>query len=380
MAALAFASFIFQTTEFVPIGLLTLISEDFQMNPADTGYVMTFYAWTVAAISLPLTIATAKIDRKKLIIALFLVFIASHYLVFRAPNYESLLAARLGVAASHALFWAIAVPLAVRVAPENSAAKAIGALIAGGSIAAVLGVPGGSFLGKEFGWRVTFAVIGAVSAAVMFALWRLLPSLPAKNSGSLRSLPVILRRPAVLWVYAMIAIVVSGEFTAYIYVGPFFEHYGFDKDHVNLLLLAAGGAGLLGSYLYGRFGEARPAVTLIAPLVSLTAILLLLRLAASSMFFALAASLVWGTVVVMIFMSLQAKLLNAAKDAADVANSIYSSIFNVGIGAGAFIGSLVSLSTGAEFVGYAGSAILFCSLLLCLPILRSIRLPARAKK
>ncbi|GHS88313.1 hypothetical protein FACS189487_06310 [Campylobacterota bacterium] len=183
--ALACAAFIFNTTEFVPIGLLTLISESFEMEPAHTGYLMTIYAWCVAILSLPLTILTAKIDRRKLLLALFVIFIASHIFCAFAWNFWTLLAARLGIAAAHSIFWAITIPLAVRVAPDHAKSKAIGALIAGSSLAAVLGVPGGSFIGKEFGWRVSFAVIGIVAALIAFLLFRILPKLPSKNAVSL---------------------------------------------------------------------------------------------------------------------------------------------------------------------------------------------------
>jgi DHA1 family L-arabinose/isopropyl-beta-D-thiogalactopyranoside export protein-like MFS transporter len=365
VASLSFSAFIFNATEFAPIGLLTAISADFGMEAARTGYMVTIYAWAVAILSLPLTVLTAKIERKRLLAALFTLFIASHLLIGFAPSFEVLIAGRIGVACSHAIFWSITVPLAVRLAPEGSKSKAIGALVAGSSIAMVLGVPIGTAIGQAFGWRVTFFAIAAVAALALLAAMKLLPNLPCHNAGNFKSLPVLFRRPSVVWVYALIAVIVTGEFTAYTYIGAFLEANGYDRSVVAWLLLISGGAGLLGSYLFGLWGDRRANLTLIAPLGALVAALALLKVSAISLYAVGVLCFAWGVFIVMIFMSLQSRLLAAAKDAADVANSIYSGIFNVGIGGGAYVGSIVSLAFGVHFVGYAGALIVSVGFALC---------------
>ncbi|MDR2639626.1 MAG: sugar transporter [Helicobacteraceae bacterium] len=365
VASLSFSAFIFNTTELAPVGLLTAISADFNMDSAHTGYMITIYAWTVALLSLPLTILTAKIERKRLLIALFAVFIASHLLIGLAQSFEVLIAGRLGVACAHAIFWSITVPLAVRLAPEGSKSKAIGALVAGGSVAMVLGVPIGTAIGQAFGWRVTFFIIAAIALLAALAIIKLLPALPCHNAGSFKSLPILFRRANVVWVYVLIAVIVTGDFTAYAYIGPFLEAKGYERSVVAWLLLVGGGAGLIGSYLYGLWGDRFAKLTLIVPLGALIAALALLELSAVSLYAVFFLNFAWGIFVVMIFMSLQSRILAAAKDAADVANSIYSGIFNIGIGGGAYVGSIVSLAYGVKFVGYAGALIVSCGLALC---------------
>jgi DHA1 family L-arabinose/isopropyl-beta-D-thiogalactopyranoside export protein-like MFS transporter len=364
--ALSLSAFIFITTEIAPVGLLTTIGADFAMNPAQTGYMVTIYAWAVALLSLPFTLLTAKIERKRLLIALFAIFIASHLLISVAWSFEILMVGRIGIACAHSIFWAIATPLAVRVAPEGAKSKAIGAVVAGNSLATILGVPLGTLLGQAFGWRVTFFAIAVVASIALIVLVKLLPRSPAKNAGNLKSLPILFKRASVVWIYVLVAAIVTGEFTAYVYIGPFLEGKGYDRSLVAWLLLVMGGAGLIGSYLYGLWGDKFANLTLIAPLGILGVALAFFEAASEVSFYAaLAVSVVWGIVAFMIFMSMQSRLLEAAHDAADVANAIYSGIFNIGIGGGAFVGSIVTLRLGVNYVGYAGALIVCVAFALC---------------
>lgn len=372
VVCLALSAFIFNTTELVPVGLLTSIAESFEMEPAHTGSIVTIYAWAVAVLSLPLTVLTAKFDRRKLLICLFAIFTASHLLAGFAWNFATLLTARLGIACAHAVFWAITVPLAVRVAPHGKRNKAIALVVAGSSLAAVMGVPLGTIIGQSVGWRVTFLCIGVTAAMVLFALHKLLPPLPSKNAGDFSSLPTLVRRPALVWIYVLIAVVVTGEFTAYTYIGPFMEDIGFEKSVIVWLLLLLGVAGLFGTYLYGVLADRYPDQILVAALALLCLSLLALRFATVNLVLTGVVCVVWGVTLSIMFLGLQSRMLDAATDATDVATSIYSGIFNVGIGGGAFVGSFVCLYMGSGSVGFVGSAIVFTALLLCFVYLRHV--------
>ncbi|GHS84820.1 sugar efflux transporter [Campylobacterota bacterium] len=370
VVCLALSAFIFNTTELVPVGLLTSIAKSFEMDPAHTGSIVTIYAWAVAVLSLPLTVLTAKYDRRKLLICLFAIFTASHLLAGFAWNFTALLIARIGIACAHAVFWAITVPLAVRVAPHGKRNKAIALVVAGSSLAAVMGVPLGTIIGQSVGWRVTFLCIGVTAAMVLFALHKLLPPLPSKNAGNFSSLPVLIKRPALVWIYVLIAVVITGEFTAYTYIGPFMEDIGFEESVVVWLLLLLGGAGLFGTYLYGVLADRYPDQILVAALALLFLSLLALRFASFSLVLTGIVCVVWGTVLSIMFLGLQSRMLDAATDATDVATSIYSGIFNVGIGGGAFVGSFVCLYMGSGSVGFVGSGIVFAALILCVIYLK----------
>ena len=128
VALLAFAAFIFNTTEFIPVALLSDIAADFEMDATSVGLIITVYAWAVSILSLPLMLLTSKLERKRLLLRLFVLFTLSHVLADIALNFTVLVIARLGIAISHAIFWSITSSLVVRVAPINKGSQAIGML------------------------------------------------------------------------------------------------------------------------------------------------------------------------------------------------------------------------------------------------------------
>ena len=356
VVTLAIAAFIFNTTEFVPVGLLSDIAQSFQMETAQVGIMLTIYAWVVALMSLPFMLLTSQMERRKLLIGLFVVFIASHVLSFLAWNFTVLVLSRIGIAFAHAIFWSITASLAIRLAPAGKRAQALSLLATGTALAMVLGLPIGRIVGQYFGWRTTFFAIGMGALITLLCLIKLLPKLPSEHSGSLKSLPLLFRRPALMSIYLLTVVVVTAHYTAYSYIEPFVQVVaGFSANFATVLLLLLGGAGIIGSVLFGKLGNQHASLLVSGAIGVLMLCLVLLMPAAGSETNLAILSVCWGVAMMIIGLGMQVKVLALAPDATDVAMSLFSGIFNLGIGAGALVGNQISLHFSMSAIGYLGA-------------------------
>ena len=365
--ALAFGAFVFNTSEFVPIALLSDIGASFALSPTQTGMMLTVYAWVVALASLPLMLMTRQWERRRLLLALFAAFFVSHVLSFFAAHFAVLLASRIGVALAHAVFWSITAALVVRIAPAGRGNQALGFLGMGTVLAMVLGIPIGRVIGNAYGWRLSFLGIGVAALAVAWVLARNLPALPSVNTGSLASVPLLLKRRVLLMLYGFTVLMVSAHFCAYSYIEPFVREVArFAPGQVTLWLLLYGAAGFLGSFLFGRCfaGHARRFFLACCVVLAAAMVLLYPLAAMPAALYVLAVS--WGAAISALALAMMSRVLQFAPDATDVATSIHSALFNVGIGGGALLGRLAEGWFGLAFIGVTGGVLAVCALLLAL--------------
>lgn len=366
VCALAVGAFIFNTTEYIPIALLSDIGQSFGKPATEVGMMITVYAWIVALLSLPLMLMTKNIERRKLLLMLFALFALFHALSFFSWNFNILLVSRIGIALTHAVFWSITASLAVRLAPTGKTNQALGLLSTGTVLAMVLGIPLGRVVGQYFGWQLSFLLIGVCAAGVMLVLTKNLPALPSQNTGSLSSLPSLFKRRNLMLLYAMAVLIITAHFTAYSYIEPFvLQVGGFKAEQVTIVLSLYGLAGFAASYLFGKwFAKSQRLFMLGAVAVILLSALLLLPFA-SFPYAVYALVFIWGVAIVIVSLGMVSKVLAFASDATDVANSIYSGLYNVGIGGGALLGHYVTVWFGLSNISIAGALLASAGLAVC---------------
>ena len=365
---MAISAFIFNTTEFVPIALLSDIGHSFAMPVEKVGHMITIYAWIVAILSLPAMLATARIERRKLLIGLFVIFIGGHAVSVMAQSFAMLLVGRALIALAHAVFWSITASLVVRVAPKDRQTKALGLLSMGSALATVLGLPLGRMIGQWLGWRMTFGTIGVAALLAMIMVWWILPKLPSKDVGSAASLPSIFNNIPLLTVYTLTVLCVTAHFTAYSYIEPYMLTISqFSQQFATVILLSFGVAGLLASWLFGHFYDRFPRAFLISAMATLLFSLLASAWLPHVPILWLVLAMLWGLAITAISLALQLRVLQLAPNATDVAMSIFSGIYNIGIGGGAFVGGLVIASLGLTMVGYVGAGIALIAM-VCLMV------------
>ena len=373
--SLTFSTFIFNTSEFIPIGLLSDIASDFAITESKAGMLITVYAWIVALASLPLMLAFSKTENKKLMLSIVALFIASHVLSGFSTSYYMLMLSRAGVACAHAIFWSIVTPLAVRVAPEGRRSTALSLIVTGSSVAMIVGLPLGRAVGLLVGWRATFLLIAALSAIVFIILTASLPKTPSDNDVSIKSLPGLLRTPGLGGIYLLTVIIITGHYTSYSYIEPFLAQVaGMSNTLITIVLSIFGIVGIIGSYFFAKYFDRHQFTFIRFAVAGISVFTLLLLPSAINTATVILICILWGLAINSYNLSFQSEILQVAPHGTAIAMSIYSGIYNVGIGAGALVGGNVCSYMGISNIGFVGGAIglvasAYCILRL-IPILR----------
>lgn len=360
---LTFSAFIFNTSEFIPIGLLSDIAADFNITESHAGLMITVYAWVVALASLPLMLVFAKTESKKLMLSITALFVVSHVLSGLASDFYMLMLSRMGVACAHAIFWSIVTPLAVKTAPEGKQSTALSFIVSGSSIAMIVGLPLGRTIGLYAGWRATFLIIGAVALIILCILAAVLKKTPGESNFSIRKLPALFKTPALLGIYLITVIAITGHFTGYSYIEPFMGQVaGMGSTLITLVLTLFGVVGIFGSVIFSKFYDRHPGFFIKYAVSGICISLLLLQAASFSIWSEFLLCVFWGLAINSYNLVFQSEIIRNAPQGTAVAMSIYSGIYNVGIGTGALVGGAVCDGTGIQYIGYVGGAIVLIAL------------------
>lgn len=359
LIGLTFAVFVFNTSEFMPIGLLTDIATDLNISEARAGLLISVYAWVVAIMSLPLMIMVSKMELKRLLLSIIALFVVSHVASAFAEGYYTLMLSRIGVACSHAIFWSIAPPLAVRTVPDGKRALGLSTIATGSSVAMVVGLPLGRVVGLYVGWRMTFLSIAIISALIFIFIAVVFPKLQSRGKFAFKQLPALLHNRVLVGVFIMSVLFATAHYTGYSYIEPFLGKVAsMSPGLVTLVLIVFGASGMLGSIAFSKYYMANRRRFMLVMTLGPAVCLLLLQVAAASLLSVVAVCIMWGAMATAFNIAFQDNTIRfAPENATSIGMSIFSGIFNLGIGSGAYVGGLVVSHLSIDYIGYAGGII-----------------------
>ncbi|AJY77804.1 arabinose transporter permease [Paenibacillus beijingensis] len=364
--SLTLGAFAIGMTEFVIMGLLTNIADDLQVSISSAGQLITGYALGVAAGGPIMTVLTYRMPRKQLLCALMVIFIAGNVLAALSSNYTILMIARIVTSFAHGTFFGIGSVVATGLVKPEKRASAIAMMMAGLTIANILGVPFGTFIGQQFGWSATFWVVAAFGTVAFLGVALLVPSVSSSDSQlNLGREFHAFRKPQVMLALAMSIFGFGGVFTAFTYIAPILQDItGFREDQIPYILLLFGVGVTLGNLLGGKLADRRLMPSLMVCLALLTAILIVFYFTDHLKAATVVTIFLWGTFSFAIVPGLQMRVLDMAKDAPSLASTVNHSALNLSNAGGAFLGGLTVSGIGLQYVPLAAAIIAVIGLLI----------------
>ncbi|KHN56069.1 MULTISPECIES: MFS transporter [Dickeya] len=371
LLALTISAFAIGTTEFVIVGLVPTIADQLAISLPSAGLLVSIYALGVAVGAPVLTALTGALPRKPLLVGLMALFTAGNLLAWLAPNYATLVAARLLTGLAHGVFFSIGSTIATSLVPKEKAASAIAIMFGGLTVALVTGVPLGTFIGQHAGWRETFLAVSALGVISLLSSLMLVPNtIPGRAIASLKAQLQVLTHPRLLMIYAITALGYGGVFTAFTFLAPMMQDLaGFSPAAVSWILLGYGVSVAIGNLWGGKLADrhgAVPALTFI--FAALALLLLVFQFTASIQYAALATVLAMGVFAFGNVPGLQVYVVQKAEQyaphAVDVASGLNIAAFNVGIALGSVIGGQTVARGGLAQTPWIGAVIVAAALLL----------------
>ncbi|MEC0168668.1 MFS transporter [Paenibacillus graminis] len=370
LLALAISAFAIGTTEFISVGLLPLISDDLHISLTTAGLTVTLYALGVTFGAPALTSLTTAVSRKTLLLALMLLFIAGNSLAAAAGGISILLVARIISALAHGLFMSIASTIAADLVTEDRRASAISIMFTGLTVATVTGVPLGTFLGQQLGWRAAFIAIAAVGLIALVANLLLIPAALRKGTRTpLRDQVKLVTNGRLLLAFAITALGYGGTFVVFTYLSPLLhEISGFQEQTVAVILLVYGIAIAIGNVIGGKAANRKPLNALFYMFAFQAVVLLVLTFTAPFKAAALITIFFMGLLAFMNVPGLQVYVVmladRFAPSARDIASAVNIAAFNAGIAIGAYLGGLVTDHLGLIHTPWIGSIMVLGAVIL----------------
>ena len=342
LIALALSAFAIGTTEFVIMGMLPDVARDLSVSIPSAGLLVSGYALGVAVGAPLLAVLTNKLSRKTALQWLMVVFIIGNVLCALAPSYGLLMAARVVASFAHGSFFGIGAVVAASLVPVDKRASAIALMFTGLTLANVIGVPLGTLIGQEFGWRAAFWAVAALGVVSLGGVAALLPNRHDTAPAGLAHEVRVLRDPRVLMALAMTVLGFGGVFVVFTYIAPILEQVsGLSPRGVTLVLVLFGAGLTLGNTLGGKLADRALMPSLMGILVVLAVIMGIFTKTSHATIPAIVTVFVWGIAAFATVPPLQMRVVETAKQAPNLASTLNIGAFNLGNAGGAWLGGAV---------------------------------------
>ena len=359
--SVAIGAFALVTSEFLPVGVLNEVSRDLSISIGQAGLMISLPG-VVAALAAPLvTVGIGNMDRRKLLVFLTLMMVIANSIVALADSFSMVLIGRLLLGIGIGGFWATAISLSARLAPTGvDVAKSTSIIMAGVTLATVLGVPLGTWLSTVFGWRTTFAVTAAVGLLVVICQVFMLPSLKQSQKITLKDLPALfLNAKARIGLFATLFVVLA-HFAAFTYVAPFFKSVaGFNPAIISGLLLLYGAMGVAGNLFAGFAAGKNVRYTMLFIILLMVSALALLPILGTSLSGALMLIGIWGFAFGAFPTCANIWMFVTAPDAVERGMPLFVGMFQVMIAVGSFFGGQIVDSFGIPSILWIATALCF---------------------
>ncbi|MFF4926020.1 MFS transporter [Kitasatospora sp. NPDC001261] len=366
LIALAIGAFGIGTTEFVIMGLLPQIAGDYGVSIPNAGLLVTGYALGVVIGAPLMTVLGTRISRKTMLMLLMGLFVAGNLLSAFAPSFPVMLAGRIVTSLAHGAFFGIGSVVAADLVAPQKKAGAIATMFAGLTVANIVGVPLGTYIGQAVGWRTTFAGVAALGVVGLLGIAKLVPAMPRAEGAHLRRELTAFRNPQVLLAMAMTVLGFGGVFAAITYIAPMMTNVaGYADGSVTWLLVLFGVGMFLGNLLGGRYADRKLMPMLYTTLGGLAVVLALFTLTAHNKVAAAVTVLLVGALGFATVPPLQKRVLDQAHGAPTLASAVNIGAFNLGNALAAWLGGMViSAGLGYTAPNWVGAVLAAAALLL----------------
>jgi DHA1 family chloramphenicol resistance protein-like MFS transporter len=357
---LGLSVFALGTSEFMLSGLLPAVADDMNVSIPRAGLLISAFAVGMVVGAPLLAVATLRLPRRTTLISLIAVFGVGQIAGALAPNYAVLFASRVVSALACAGFWAVGAAVAIAMVPVNARARALAVMIGGLSIANVLGVPAGAFLGESLGWRSAFWAVGAASAVALVGVATLIPRIPLPDEKPQLRRELRIYRDRQVWLsISLIAFAAGGVFCAFSYLAPLLTDVsGLDDSWVPVVLGLFGVGALIGTMIGGRIADAHLFGVLLSGIAASSVLLVALALLGQYAVAAVTLAFLLGVSAFYTAPALNARMFNVAGKAPTLAGATTTAAFNLGNTGGPWIGgAVIDAGLGFASPAWAGAAL-----------------------